>query len=113
MFKNNSRERGVSLVLLDEVQPKVLPPLRRQAGRLFDSRASLGRSGPALFHVATVVGCSLLILAILAAPAIAKEKDQSEKTVDSGSFGVFNGGRRVASEAFTITQGATGSVVTS
>lgn len=46
-------------------------------------------------------------------PAWAKEKDSSEKIVDSGSFGVFNSSHRVATETFSIKQGAEGSVVSS
>ena len=40
-------------------------------------------------------------------------KETPGQTVDSGSFGVFLGGRRVATETFSIEQQATGSVVTS
>jgi len=47
------------------------------------------------------------------APAWAKEKDSSDKIVDSGSFGVFNSSHRVATETFSIKQGAEGSVVSS
>lgn len=43
----------------------------------------------------------------------AKEKDASPKLVDSGSFGVFNGAHRVATETFSIKQDADGSVVSS
>jgi hypothetical protein len=46
-------------------------------------------------------------------PAGAKEKTSPENTVDSGSFGVFNGEHRVATETFSIAQGPDGSVVTS
>ncbi len=58
---------------------------------------------------------SACILAIVVAPAASKEKekDPAEKTVDSGSFGVFSGEHRVATETFTISQGPGGSVVTS
>lgn len=42
-----------------------------------------------------------------------KPKDDAGKTVDSGSFGVFTGGARVATETFTVKQGAQGSVVSS
>jgi hypothetical protein len=35
------------------------------------------------------------------------------KVVDSGSFGVYNGAHRVATESFSISQGAEGSVVSS
>jgi hypothetical protein len=43
----------------------------------------------------------------------AKEKDAAPKIVDSGSFGVFNGGHRMATETFSIKQDAQGSVVVS
>lgn len=43
----------------------------------------------------------------------AKEKDAPAKLVDSGSFGVFNGAHRVATETFSIKQDADGSVVSS
>jgi hypothetical protein len=59
-----------------------------------------------------LAACSLLIL-----PAIAKDKDKakpaSEDAVDSGSFGLFSGGHRVATETFAIKQGPDGSVVSS
>ena len=42
-----------------------------------------------------------------------KEKDAPAKVVDSGSFGVFNGAHRVATETFSIKQDAEGSVVVS
>jgi hypothetical protein len=45
--------------------------------------------------------------------AFAKEKDTPSKIVDSGSFGVFNGAHRVATETFSIKQDAEGSVVVS
>src|SRR5215470_16409763 len=53
------------------------------------------------------------IVTILAIFAIAKEKESAKKAVDSGSFGVFNGDHRLATETFTIAQGAQGSIVTS
>lgn len=43
----------------------------------------------------------------------AKEKNAGAKIVDSGSFGVFSGAHRVATETFSITQDADGSVVSS
>ena len=49
---------------------------------------------------------------LLITPAFAKEKASPENTVDSGSFGVFNGEHRVATETFSIAQGPDGSVVT-
>jgi hypothetical protein len=42
-----------------------------------------------------------------------KEKDAPPKIVDSGSFGVFNGAHRMATETFSIKQDAQGSVVVS
>jgi hypothetical protein len=59
------------------------------------------------------VGLLAVLTTILVAPASAKEKEPSGTTVDSGSFGVFNGEHRVATETFSIAQGAEGSVVTS
>lgn len=52
-------------------------------------------------------------IAIFASFAVAKDKDSTEKTVDSGSFGVFNGEHRLATETFTIAQGPQGSIVSS
>ncbi|MGH9515472.1 MAG: hypothetical protein ACRD3P_07315 [Terriglobales bacterium] len=46
-------------------------------------------------------------------PVFAKEKDPSAKLVDSGSFGVFNGAHRVATETFSIKQDGDGSIVSS
>jgi len=54
-------------------------------------------------------------LLLLSATVWSKEKakDSGHKMVDSGSFGVYNGGRRVATETFSIQQGPEGSVVSS
>jgi hypothetical protein len=60
--------------------------------------------------VAIVVICASQFFG---APAWAKEKEAAEKIVDSGSFGVFNSSHRVATETFSIKQGAEGSVVSS
>lgn len=63
-----------------------------------------------LFKAALVAGLSISI----AIPALAKDKEKiSVDTVDSGSFGVFETGRRVATETFAIKQGADGSTVSS
>lgn len=52
--------------------------------------------------------------AALAVPLCAKEKTKDTgRSVDSGSFGVFSGGHRVATETFSIYQGPEGSVVSS
>ena len=42
-----------------------------------------------------------------------KPKDDPGTTVDSGSFGIFTGGLRVATETFSIKQGPQGSLVSS
>jgi hypothetical protein len=42
-----------------------------------------------------------------------KEKEHEGKSVDSGSFGVFQNGHRVGTETFSIYQTATGSVINS
>ena len=49
-------------------------------------------------------------LLILSATAWCKEKG---KMVDSGSFGVYNSGERVATETFSVQQGPEGSVISS
>lgn len=51
----------------------------------------------------------------LAGSATAKEKqkEDSDKVVDSGSFGVFTNGQRVATETFSIKQGPLGSEISS
>lgn len=43
----------------------------------------------------------------------AAEKTDPAKVVDSGSFGIFNGSHRVATETFSVKQGAEGSVISS
>ena len=52
---------------------------------------------------------ALMLLAALNAPAGEKDKDQA-KVVDSGSFGIFVGGKRVATETFQITEKPDGSL---
>jgi hypothetical protein len=64
-----------------------------------------------LIMIALGAGAFVLVLSILANAAA--EKETSAKLVDSGSFGVFMGGRRVATETFSIHQDSTGSSVTS
>jgi hypothetical protein len=66
----------------------------------------MGKTGLAL---GTVL---LLAASALARPAKNGSKDASH-VVDSGTFGVFVNGQRVATETFSIEQDATGSVVTS
>ncbi|MGA8152817.1 MAG: hypothetical protein WB952_17845 [Terriglobales bacterium] len=54
----------------------------------------------------------LLLLATLASAGNSKSKE-SGQTVDEGSFGVFMGGKRVATETFSIHQDTAGSSVKS
>ena len=60
-----------------------------------------------------VIAFALLGTQSIAENAFAKEKDTPSKIVDSGSFGVFNGAHRVATETFSIKQDAEGSVIVS
>lgn len=60
-----------------------------------------------------MIALALLGSQIAARPGFAKEKDAPPKIVDSGSFGVFNGAHRVATETFSIKQDADGSVISS
>src|SRR5262249_40526948 len=48
---------------------------------------------------------ALGVVFLVAMLATAKEKEASATTVDSGSFGIFNGGHRGGTETFTIAQG--------
>lgn len=61
---------------------------------------------------AVLVPCCAVLLAF---PAYAKEKQKpaTGDVVDSGSFGVFSNGHRVATETFAIKQGPDGSIVSS
>ena len=66
-------------------------------------------------RTALMVGIAwlLLISMAVAAPAKDKDKEPAGQTVDSGSFGVFMNGHRVATEKFSIQQNNAGSVATS
>ena len=62
----------------------------------------------------------LICLLTIAASSFAKDKqnakakeDSSSKTVDSGSFGIFQNEKRVATETFSIVQNSHGSVAKS
>jgi len=69
----------------------------------------LSRSRKMRFTVVLgVLGC-MAVFPAWAAP----EKTPPPQTVDSGSFGVFMDGKRVATETFSIQQSSTGSSVTS
>jgi hypothetical protein len=56
---------------------------------------------------------ALLTLLMAGLIVMGKDKEPGGQMVDSGSFGVFMNGRRVATETFSITQGPKGSTVTS
>jgi hypothetical protein len=63
-----------------------------------------------------IVRVGLAGILLLPVIAHAGEKDKpkdGEQMVDSGSFGVFMNGRRVATETFSVQQSANGSVVSS
>ena len=64
------------------------------------------------FSFLALVAICATLLFFTAAWAKEKAKD-SEKVVDSGSFGVYSAGHRVATETFSIKQGGEGSVVSS
>ena len=55
----------------------------------------------------------LLVLAAGAGTGKEKEKEPAGTMVDSGSFGVFMNGHRVATETFSVQQSRSGSVATS
>lgn len=61
--------------------------------------------------VALVLGLGVLMP--ISANAKDKAKASTEDTVDTGSFGVFSSGHRVATETFTVKQGSDGSNVSS
>jgi hypothetical protein len=55
-----------------------------------------------------------LLVAVLPRTGLAKDKEAPNiKMVDSGTFGVYNGAHRIATESFSIKQTAQGSVVAS
>ncbi|MGA9040431.1 MAG: hypothetical protein WB421_07840 [Terriglobales bacterium] len=63
-------------------------------------------------RLALVMAAFSLVLTSATAPAKEPSKESSTP-IDSGSFGVFMNGRRVATETFSIQQTSTGSVITS
>lgn len=71
---------------------------------------------PFLSRIA-LTSIAALLSVLLTLPALGKGKEQNKSsggdTVDSGSFGVFAGGHRVATETFAIKQGPDGSNVSS
>ncbi|HJT69266.1 MAG TPA: hypothetical protein VJ731_03655 [Terriglobales bacterium] len=65
------------------------------------------------FLKSLVITVSLLATVSLLTPVAASDKTPAPKIVDSGSFGVFSGAHRVATEVFSIKQSPLGSVVSS
>jgi len=61
----------------------------------------------------TIIALFLLGLMLLVSNAVAANKDDAGQMVDSGSFGVFMNGKRVATETFSIHQGSDGSSIKS
>jgi len=57
------------------------------------------------------IGCIFLSAVVLFAAG--KESEKESRTVDSGSFGVYRNGQRVATESFTIQDGTSGKVISS
>ena len=71
-------------------------------------------AGNPQFKARTVVALGLCLMAAASAAASGKDdKAPPLQMVDSGSFGVFMNGHRVATETFSIQQNAGGSSVTS
>ncbi|MGO9647926.1 MAG: hypothetical protein ACLPOO_07720 [Terriglobales bacterium] len=64
-------------------------------------------------HGRLLASVLLCTLPVANAWAATPEKEIQGQTVDSGSFGVFMNGKRVATETFSIHQSSTGSSVTS
>ncbi len=64
-----------------------------------------------MFKSFYIVLCAILLAGSTC--AFAKDKEIAAQMVDSGSFGVFMNGRRVATETFSIKQSPAGSVITS
>lgn len=63
--------------------------------------------------VTTVLMLGAMGVLAVAAAAVGKEKEPVGRMVDSGSFGVFMNGRRVATETFSVQQSNSGSLATS
>jgi hypothetical protein len=65
------------------------------------------------FNTVRILGICWLLLASVVMAGKDKEKEPEGKMVDSGSFGVFMNGHRIATEKFSIQQNSSGSVATS
>ena len=69
--------------------------------------------GVKMFKCKRWLGGALLCALLTATSWAAPERDAPSKAVDSGSFGVFMNGKRMATETFSIRQSSAGSSVTS
>src|SRR5262252_9436009 len=77
----------------------------------FRQETSTRRSNVSIWRRTMFCGVAAVIVS---AVALAGDKPKDGmKIVDSGSFGVFMNGRRVATETFSIQQGPNGSIATS
>jgi hypothetical protein len=56
---------------------------------------------------------ALGIVSLLFSATLTASKEPAGQTIDSGSFGVYVNGQRVADETFTITQSSSGSTISS
>lgn len=66
------------------------------------------------FRNLLILGIACLMVSIAVARVYAKDKEkESGRMVDSGSFGVFHGGQRVATETFSIQESTSGKIITS
>lgn len=74
------------------------------------SRAGIAKS---TWSVSAALAMASLSLLLSASASAVPDKEAASQLVDSGSFGVFMGGKRVATETFSIHQSKTGSTVTS
>lgn len=74
------------------------------------SRAGIAKS---ISMVSAALALAFLYLLLSASASAAPDKQPAGQVVDSGSFGVFMGGRRVATETFSIHQSSAGSSVSS
>jgi hypothetical protein len=77
------------------------------------SRVGIRKQGSVVKSVLELGGLCLLALSMGATASDKTDKAPATQMVDSGSFGVFMNGRRVATETFSIHQSSEGSSITS
>jgi hypothetical protein len=66
-----------------------------------------------ILHFSSLLALCLVLPSFSSFAKSGPDKESTGRVVDSGSFGVFMGGKRVATETFSIRQGTDGSSVTS